>query len=380
MITVGDDGTSHNLCAPDVDTWSLTLRLGSQSHIFNLAQLKAIGSERVPMKIECVSAGFIAGGRNKEMVYTGLPLSQLFASFVLPADAQTVIFRSKAPAMGGPDDEKHKTALDLEYCLKSVLLTWGLNDEPLPYPNGGPLRSTVGPDRYFYKGIKWLEEIEVTHLPLSECLGTWETYGGYHNVGLTGQNPEQRFQPLMRTIEGFDEGGKDATALVPEGQWLEQFETRLKARDLSRLVLAKGDLMGINLNRDYAGVRFVDGNYCAKIRGTTFKNVNFIGVDFRGVNLSLSRFPGCRFSVDGDRPSNLSCCDMEGAHFTGADLTGTIMRDACLTGVHFYLQSHREKNEKRKAALVKGLDLRGSYNLDAQQVAWLKQDGAIFDE
>lgn len=381
MITVGDNGNTHNLCGEDRDSWTLTLHTGKQSHTFTLAQLKEMGSKRVSMRIECVSAGYIAGGRNKEMVFTGYPLGAFLDLYAPDTNAQTVIFRSKAPAIGGPEGELHETALELDYCRNpNILLAWELNDEPLPYPNGGPLRSTVGPDRYFFKAMKWLGEIELSEKPLSECRGTWETYGGYHNVARTGQDPEERFEPLMRMIERIDEGGKDVTKVIPSDQWQRVFEDCLAKKDFSRMILAKGDLMGLNLDQDYSGVRFVDGSYVAKIRGTFFRKVDFQGTDFSKVNLSLCRFPGCRFSDEGANPANLSHCDMEGAHFTGADLRGVIMKEACLTGVHFYLQSHREKNEKRTVAKVEGLDLRGSTNLDEQQKAWLIQDGAIFDQ
>lgn len=378
LINVGDTGAKHPEAWRELgDAWTLMVRTPAQRQVFSLGDLKAIGTENVPMHIECVSAGFIAG-RQTEVVFTGLRLSRLIDRLALPDNIQTVIFRSRADAWGGPAGEKHETSLSLEYCRNpNVVLAWALNGHPLAYDNGGPLRSTVGPDRYFYKAMKWLAELEFTARALEDCRGTWETYGGYHNIGRTGQTPEERFEPMMRWITDAGQNGKDTTVVIPPERWRETFERAYADGDLSRLVLSKAELMGFNLDRDFRNQRFVDGQFCAKIRGTIFKAIDFSGVDFRHVNFSLSKFPRCLFSQNGDTPANLSDCDMEGADFQSADLTGVSMRGAWLTGVHFYNPKSLEANTKPNVAKVRGLDLRGSQNLDPLQARWLAEDGAL---
>lgn len=375
---VGDHITPQLLSHSEIENWSLTVRTPREVRVFTLNQLKAIGAQQTSMFIECVSAGFIAGGRHKQLEFTGLPLAQLMVMLDLSEEVQTVIFRSRADAWGGPSGEKHETALELEYCKNpNVLLAWGMDGEDLPLKNGGPLRSTVGPDRYFYKAMKWLTELEFTARPLEECRGTWETYGGYHNVGRTGQTPEERFEPIMRWITDVDANGKDVSEIIPPTRWLEVFEQAYTDGDLSRMILAKAELMGIDLNRSFKHIRFVNGPFQAKVRGSEFSKINFSGVDFQKVNFSLCKFPKCLFSDEGAHPANLSYCDMEGAHLESADLRGVNMKGAYLTGVHFYLLHHREENQKRKPANVKGLDLREAINLDPFQAQWLKEDGAL---
>ncbi len=379
LINVGDTGAKHPEAWKQLgDTWTLMVRTPALTQAFTLADLKAMAAEDVAMRIECVSAGFIAGGRQMEAVFSGIRMARFIQRLALPDTIQTVIFRSRADAWGGPAGEKHETALDFEYCLDpNVLLAWGMNGAELPFRNGGPLRSTVGPDRYFYKSMKWLAELEFTSRPLDECRGTWETYGGYHNIGRTGQDPEERFEPLMRWITEAGPNGKDTTVIVPQQRWAETFERAYAEGDLSRLVLSKAELMGFDLDRDFRQVRFVDGLFHAKIRGTIFRGIDFSGVDFQKVNLSLSKFPRCRFSNDGAQAANLSNCDMEGADFQQSDLTGVSMQGAWLTGTQFYHPKYVEAGHRPPVAKVRGLDLRGSQNLDAQQAIWLAEDGAI---
>ena len=47
----------------------------------------------------------------------------------------------------------------VEALKDNVILAHGFNDRKLPQTHGAPLRGLV-PDRYFYKSVKWLEEIK----------------------------------------------------------------------------------------------------------------------------------------------------------------------------------------------------------------------------
>jgi DMSO/TMAO reductase YedYZ molybdopterin-dependent catalytic subunit len=54
----------------------------------------------------------------------------------------------------------YTSSIPLAEALKdNVILAHGFNDRKLPQTHGAPLRAVV-PDRYFYKSVKWLEEIK----------------------------------------------------------------------------------------------------------------------------------------------------------------------------------------------------------------------------
>ncbi len=373
---VGDNGDSHQpRPLARREDWRLTVIADGRRLVYTIDDLAALNSQKVGIAIECVSAGFIAG-RNVPQQFTGIPFRLLAAELGDVSPYQTVIFRSAARAICGPRHLPHETSLELDYCLTSphTLVAWELNGAPLPYANGWPLRSTVGPDRYFYKSIKWLNEIEFSRLPMDQVRGSWETYAGYHNLGRTAQ--KEKFTPIMRLISAVAEDGGDVSTEIPRDTWQQTLDELVAARDLSRLILAKVEYMGLELPKDYRGVRFHDGPFIAKLRGCKFSRCNFAGTDMRGVNLSLSKMLRCDFAEDGANPAVLAEVDAEGADFSGADLTGVDMRDSYLAGASFYPQNQRKSETRPAAAKVKGLDLRGARNLDAEQAVWLAEDGA----
>lgn len=370
---VGDPGDDHDF-GLDAD-WHLRLLCGSDERVYTLNDLKARLAQAVDVVVECVSSGKISS--NKPVTFTGVRFADLIADMAVPEGAQSVIFRSKAPAWGGPKNEKHTTSLEWEYCINApdLLITWAINGEPLAKKNGGPLRTTVGPDRYFYKALKWLEEIEISTLPMDQVRGTWETYGGYHNLARTAL--KERFEPMMRWIDDVQDG-VDKTRLIAPDQWVETFEQAYAAGDLSRLVVARMHEMDLDLARDFRHVKFVNGPFVAKLRGTYFQKVDFSGCVFRGVNFSLTRFKQCQFGSGDAAKADFRDCDFEGTHFYSSDLCGADMRGAYVSGAFFYPEPSLEKARKpAKPALVQGLDLRGFTGyLDDLQRAWLLADGA----
>ena len=71
----------------------------------------------------------------------------------------------------------YTSSIPLAEALKeNVLLAHGFNGQKLPQIHGAPLRALV-PDRYFYKSVKWLEEIKFTTV---DELGFYES-SGYSN-------------------------------------------------------------------------------------------------------------------------------------------------------------------------------------------------------
>lgn len=373
---VGDNGSGH---APNPlasrDAWRLRLKADGFERDYSLADLAALEFSHLDLPIECVSAGFIAG-KGVPMRFGGLPFTRLVQEIGDTTPYQTVIFRSRARATCGPKHLAHETSLELDYCLNSghVMLAWELNGAELPYANGWPLRSTVGPERYFYKSVKWLGEIELTRRPMEACRGTWETYAGYHNLGRTAK--VEKFTPIMRRITGLAEDGSDISSEVPPEQWQSCLDALVAQRDFSRLILAKVEYMKINLPKDFSEFRFRDGHFIAKLRGCKFSKCSFAGADMRGVNLSLSKLLRCDL-----QGTDLTDIDAEGADFSGSDLTGATMVNGYLTGARFYPQKALDAGVKpAEPAKVQGLNLARARNLDPLQAAWLRADGANIPE
>jgi len=71
----------------------------------------------------------------------------------------------------------YSSSIPLAEALKdNVMLAHGFNDQKLPQVHGAPLRALI-PDRYFYKSVKWLEEIKFSSV---DEPGYYES-GGYSN-------------------------------------------------------------------------------------------------------------------------------------------------------------------------------------------------------
>jgi len=71
----------------------------------------------------------------------------------------------------------YTSSIPLAEALKdNVMLAHGFNDRKLPQAHGAPLRALI-PDRYFYKSVKWLEEIKFSSV---DEPGYYES-GGYSN-------------------------------------------------------------------------------------------------------------------------------------------------------------------------------------------------------
>ena len=321
--------------------------------------------KEVAIEVVCVSAGRIAGRR--EVRFFGVPVAELIKSLlgdVEKSPYQSIGFFSAAPQAVGPKDEPHHTFLELSYALHSqqLCIVWQMEGKPLPYCHGGPLRTIVGPDRYFYKSIKWLAKIELRPEPISELRGTWEKYAGYHPLGRTQYG--ERFEPFLAlwSAEGLQP--------IPTHQWQETFQELYRKGDLSKIVAAQLH-EAVVLPKDFRHISFVSVEHAAEIRGTLFRHANFCGAYMEGVNLSLSKFPGTKFSEKGgNRPACLAKADLEGAVFVGAHLEGVHMEGAHLSGCRFYPAKYRK-------AKVAGLKLYNCQGLDPEQRKWLLQDGAI---
>lgn len=382
LKVVGDSGAGHRP-RPLATAADWRLAVGGEVEkpsSLGLEQLTAIGRESRSLDITCVSAAKIADGRT--VAFTGTPFAAL-AERVRPRawsgspDGASVRLSSRAPGTIGPRGERHHTYMRLADCLDPVhglLLATELDGEPLPYPNGGPLRAVFGAAFFFYKSIKWLAEIEVVHLPLAECRGTWEEYAGYHVRARIAHG--ERFEPRMHRIaearREADGTISDELEAVPETRWRAVFAELYERRDLSRLCAAQLHKI-VRLPTDFTDCRFRDGAFHAKLRGTSFASADFTGADLGGCNFSLSKFSNARFSRDGERPATLAGCDLEGAFFNRAHLRGVSMAGARLSNTTFFGPHDFDRPTDR----VEGLDVRGAVLLAPRTAEWLRRNGAI---
>jgi DMSO/TMAO reductase YedYZ molybdopterin-dependent catalytic subunit len=96
-------------------------------------------------------------------VFTGVPLRVLLERAGVEEDAIEVV------ATGG-DADSFQRALPLDVAMRpDVLLAWRMNDEPIPRPNGGPVRMIV-PGWAGIASVKWPVHIEVVNTPFQ---GYW---------------------------------------------------------------------------------------------------------------------------------------------------------------------------------------------------------------
>jgi hypothetical protein len=177
-----------------------------------------------------------------------------------------------------------------------TLIAMTYEGQPLSIEHGGPIRSVV-PNRYFYKSVKWLTQIDV----LSEDrLGYWEAMAGYHNHADPWQ--EERF--IASTISK-----KEAAAL-------------LRRKDLSARELLGLDGSGRELSSLVAPK--------ALLRNADFRRAKLAGAIFDDANLSNARFEAADLSG-----ASFLNADLEGANLSGANLRGADFRGGSLFGATF---------------------------------------------
>jgi len=117
------------------------------------------------VQLDCVE------GWSVNVLWRGLLVSDLIEEAGAKSSANTVIFK----AVDG-----YSTSLPLGYILENdILLAYGMNGVTLPAERGFPFQ-LVAEDKWGYKWIKWVSEIELSDDPAYQ--GYWESRG-YSNTG-----------------------------------------------------------------------------------------------------------------------------------------------------------------------------------------------------
>lgn len=314
---VGERSPSAELADPR--TWSLAIS-GVVENPFELtlAGYMDLHHQSLKFDIHCVTSWSRPDSR-----WSGVPLFSLLDEARPLPDARFLSFSAYSP-------RDHHTSLPLEVARRSSWLVHEFDGEALTPDHGGPVR-VVTPEKYFYKSLKWVRQIEIL---TKDRLGWWETNSSYHNNAdpLAG---DQRFtsgsirpQQLERFLKA-DRYDKYRGKLL---LGLDLRAWRPRSTDLVRLFLKNCDLRGVDL----------------------------AGVDLRFSNLSLSNLSGANLAG-----AQLSNSDLEGADFSGADLSGADLSGSALTATRF------------DDARVVGTVFDDSWGLVEAQEAYLADQGVI---
>lgn len=232
-----------------------------------------------------------------DMPFQGIRLAELVSLVEPLPEARFVSLVSRSP-------RAHSTSLPLALALElETLVCWQALGEPLAIEHGGPLRIVV-PGRYFYKSLKWVEQIEFL---AQDRLGYWEATAGYHNEADPWR--EQRYmaprlsrQEMAKILATRDWSGADLLGLDAHAR-------NLSGLDATRALLRDVDFRECNLR----GARFDHANLSnARLQQADLRDASFVGADLEGANLAGA--------------------DLRGANLSGASFFGASFQDQGSSG------------------------------------------------
>jgi DMSO/TMAO reductase YedYZ molybdopterin-dependent catalytic subunit len=143
-----------------------------------LGQALALPPASKVVTLHCVE------GWSVKVLWEGIRLGALLDSAGVDSTANTVIFR----AVDG-----YSTSLPLATVRdRDLVLAHRMNGVVLPRERGYPLQ-LVAEDKWGYKWIKWLTEVEVS--ADTSFRGYWEKFGYSHDGEQTGPKLERRYEP-----------------------------------------------------------------------------------------------------------------------------------------------------------------------------------------
>ncbi len=250
-----------------------------------LADLMARPRTEITTDIHCVTRW-----SKFDRVFSGFPLMDLIAEAVPHPDAAFVRFIART-------ERAHDTSLTMDLCRTlQPLITFDAEGAPLEEIHGGPVRM-VTPGRYFYKSVKWLEEIEIR---TENKLGYWEAGPGYHD----NADPwaEERF----------------TTGNIPPD---------LRERMIERKSLGKRDLLGVDFSGEALGG--LDAS------DTTIRDCRFLKSGLRSANFRNAMISGGKFDGADMVDADLRGANCNGTSFNGADLRSVDFTGASMFGATF---------------------------------------------
>jgi DMSO/TMAO reductase YedYZ molybdopterin-dependent catalytic subunit len=192
---------------PEIDSTGWQLQVGglvSQPLTFTLDELKTLPRQEVIFTLEC------SGNNGRPVVdsiignaqWAGTPLAGVLETAgVLQAGREVVFFGADAGEEAVREQtiiENFARSMSLDDALNPAnLLVYEMNGEPLPQPNGYPLR-LIAPGWFGIANIKWLERIEVWDTRL---MNRWmaRDYVTVRNEG-TAENPDWTESSVSRIL------------------------------------------------------------------------------------------------------------------------------------------------------------------------------------
>lgn len=165
-----EDFRENSIKGPqDVDTETYRLRVtglvGTPSEYTYSEVTSGYAAYEKVVQLDCVE------GWSVNVMWKGVLVSDLIRDSAVKGTANTVVFK----AVDG-----YSTALPLSYIEDNkILLAYGMNGVTIPPVRGYPFQ-LVAEDKWGYKWIKWVTEIELSDDPAYR--GYWETRG-FSNSG-----------------------------------------------------------------------------------------------------------------------------------------------------------------------------------------------------
>jgi DMSO/TMAO reductase YedYZ molybdopterin-dependent catalytic subunit len=146
----------------DAADYALTIDgLVDRPRTYTLADLQAMPQTRIVHDVQ-----FTDGWRVENTPFEGVRLADLLDAAGVHAKGAAIRFTCF--------DGAYSESLTLEQARRSdVLVALNMQDKPITYEHGGPVRLYVAP-MYFYKSAKWLSGISVTETVVP---GYWEERG-----------------------------------------------------------------------------------------------------------------------------------------------------------------------------------------------------------
>ncbi len=137
-----------------------------------LDEIKAMPSVERGNPLDCVV------GWTDKATWKGVLISDVLGKAGVEPDGKFVVFR---------DDKDYSSTLSMDYVNSGKpILAYEVNGGPLPREHGWPLR-VVAPEKWGYKWVKWVTEIEVTNRGYE---GTYEDAGYSLDGDLNGPKLE----------------------------------------------------------------------------------------------------------------------------------------------------------------------------------------------
>lgn len=164
---------------PDLDAqqWRLTIDgLVERPGAFSLRDLRTLPQARQTSTFHCVT-----GWTVRDVQWSGVRFHDLLALVRPKPGAHALRFVSA--------ERPYEDSLTIEQALApDAMLAFGMDRKPLTRPHGAPARVVI-PRMYGYKGVKWLERIEVV---ARQPIGYWEERGYDQNAWVGRSNGYSR--------------------------------------------------------------------------------------------------------------------------------------------------------------------------------------------